>query len=291
MEKQNFLVDGSDTSNRTRIAFDKNKLINIDQYHQLIRNALVTPSIAYIIRYYDNEGDLVTISTQNEWEEMNRSSKDNSQILIFSHSKIEFKSDKPISSIPTFNLQGKAFYTWVKPETSETWFPHGELTISNEGKVFLGSSQQPINTHPPQPSFQQGVAGSVYVIEWKREGINLSSGSCLFYYNNASNNENGVKLYWDTNYEAIVFTGWIEYAGQPRLFWRGSSDPNIVKPARETPLDLELIEEARLIGQYIDQIRQLWDEGERDIKKNLYLLHRFNGTLSLVKTNLNNNKQ
>jgi len=266
-----------------------------------IRKCLRHPHLLekYTLRYRDDEGDFVTLTSQNEWEEMVRSGC--KEILISSPTnvKIEFmpKNAQPL------HLAGLKFITWAKHE-NHGWIKGPELTFDGYEKPYLNNV--PLNSSPIKEESADGFLG--VSIQWSQCAQHNHSGYCFFYHSSQLRvgNSKG-KIYWPHFIEndCIVFNGWIEHTGQQRMYWKGAilDVESMLKNLKEQsnsygnqatqsfqfpnePLDPQLLEDAKLVNRYIVQLNQLWNIGHRDIKHNVYLLRRFEGNLSLVIANI-----
>jgi hypothetical protein len=266
-----------------------------------VRKTLRVPQQKYTLRYRDDEGDYVTLTSQNEWEEMVRAGT--KEILISSpvNAKIEFM---PRNAHP-IHLAGLKFITWAKHD-NHGWIKLGDLTFDSYEKPSLSSVL--LNSSPIKEESADGFQG--VSIQWNECAQHNHSGYCLFYHSAhlRVGNSRG-KIYWPNFIEddCIIFSGWIEYHNQQRQYWKGAlvdvesmlknkeqtiGQSNHVNPETQSfkfpqePLDLQVLEDARQAHRYINQINQLWNIGHRDVKKNIYLLRRFEGNLSLVIANI-----
>jgi len=275
-----------------------------DRFNVELRKSLRVPQPKYVLRYRDDEGDFVTLTSQNEWEEMMRAAV--TEILISSpdpNSKIEFmaRNSQPL------HLAGLKFITWAKHEQFG-WVKLAELSFDGCEKAYLNNIA--LNSSPIKEESLDGFQG--VSIQWNKCAQHNHSGYCLFYHSSQlrTGNSKG-KVYWPNFIEndCIVFNGWIEYTGQQKQFWKGAildvesilksttkEQPNTPTTNNTStgqtfqfpnePLDPQLLEEAKQVNRYITQLNQLWDIGHRDIKRNIYLLQRFEGNLSLVIANI-----
>jgi hypothetical protein len=276
-----------------------------------VKKTLKDPQQKYTLRYRDEEGDVVTLTSQNEWEEMVR--EGSREILISSpmNIKIEFmpRNTQPI------HLAGLKFFTWAKHE-QHGWIKGPELSFDRYEKPSLSSA--PLNSSPIKEESADGFLG--VSIQWNQSAQHTHSGYCLFYNSSQLRVGNSAgKFYWPKFVEAdcIVFNGWIEHYGQQRQYWKGAvldieamlKNPLPKESPKEQssqmihnnqgaqstfrienfpqqPLDPQMLEEAKQLNRYIGQLNQLWNIGHRDVKRNLYLLQRFDGNLTLVIANM-----
>jgi hypothetical protein len=279
-----------------------------------VKKSLKDPNQKYTLKYRDEEGDIVTLTSQNEWEELVR--EGTREILISSpvNIKIEFM---PRNTHP-IHLSGLKFYTWAKHEHLG-WIKGADLSFDNYEKPFVNNTQ--LNSSPIKEESAEGFLG--VSIQWNQSAQHNHSGYCLFYNSSQLRvgNQKG-RLYWPNfiDTDCIVFNGWIEYQGQQRQYWKGAvldvetmlknpipkefvkSQTNSshimqnnnqgsqstfkIEKFPQQPLDPQAIEDAKNINRFITQLNQLWNIGHRDIKRNLYLLQRFDGNLQLVTANM-----
>jgi len=274
-----------------------------DRFNVELKKSLRAPQAKYVLRYRDDEGDFVTLTSQNEWEEMMRACV--KEILISSPdptSKIEFlaRNSQPI------HLAGLKFITWAKHDNLG-WVKLAELAFDGYEKAYLNNIA--LNSSPIKEESLEGFQG--VSIQWNKCAQHNHAGYCLFYHSSQlrTGNSKG-KVYWPNFIEndCIVFNGWIEYAGQQKQYWKGAildvesmlknilkeqpkSQPYITNTAQtfqfpNEPVDTQLLEEAKQVNRFITQLNQLWNIGHRDVKRNIYLLQRFDGNLPLVIANI-----
>jgi hypothetical protein len=241
-----------------------------------VRKSLKNPLQKYILRYRDDEGDFVTLTSQNEWEEMVRSGT--KEILISSpvnNPKIEFMA----KNIQPIHLAGLKFITWAKHE-HHGWIKSGDLVFDGYEKPYF--SNIPLNSSPIKEEALDGFQG--VSIQWNQCAQHNHSGHCLFYHSSQLRigNSKG-KVYWPNfiDDDCIVFNGWIEYHGQQRQYWKGAildvesmlkneiKIPKVIEQFQfpQEPLDPQVLEDARQAFTYISQLNQLWNIGHRDVKK------------------------
>jgi hypothetical protein len=275
------------------------------RFNMELRKLLRDPQSKYVLQYCDDEGDKVTLTSQNEWEEMIRANftiNGCKEIFIFSplKEKIEFiaRNTQPI------RLAGLKFYTWSKHE-SAGWNPRGVLHFDHYEQPFWNGA--PLICSPIKEESLDGFQG--VSIQWNSNPGQLHSGYLMFFHSSQLRvgNVKG-KVYWPIlpdHVDCIVFTGWLfENNGLGvRQHFKGAvvdiesiiqnqsslanSGKLIAHTEKSLPLDSQTLEEARMVNRYINQLTTLWDIGHRDVKKNLYMLQTFSGNVTLVLANVN----
>lgn len=166
------------------------------------------------------------------------------------------------------------------------------------------------NASQPHINYKAIVSGSpsvpvpsdLYVIEleWKREPHNDHAGYCMFY--------RGCKpgYYWNCHLDpdTIVFTGWLELPGQPKIDFRGVSIPKLSQQD-EVACHILQMEEGKsepekkstqesfvltkdderviaLLQTHGDKLKQLYYMGFTDVALDLYLLESNEGDMEAV---------
>jgi len=258
-----------------------------------LKNQFSAPVTLFKLQYVDDEGDIVTLTSQNEWEEMLRNGV--KVVTISSPSKIEFRRK-------SLNLAGLRFYSWGKHDILG-WIKHHFLIFDKDEKpIFNNTPLQGLGNSPLHLVEEVFEGFNGVSLSWSKTETQSHSGYCLFFHGSQLADKG--KIYWPLSCEinCLVFIGWIEYPGQPRQLWKGAVENIEALVGRKVvaqtnsvqnqssplspPLSAAVIKEAQTIKQFAAQLTQLFELGHRDVKKNLYLLQRFNGNLSQVIANL-----
>jgi len=145
-----------------------------EQLHAKIRKHLWcgrNRDFGFTLRYYDRDGDLVTIGSQSEWDELIKSTVGTKLELIISApfgTNIEFHSP--------LQLGGLTFFTWINSDNTG-WISHHRLAFNIYEQPILNNIQMKIL--PQKEVNFEGFKG--ISIEWKKEDDNPHTAYCLFY--------------------------------------------------------------------------------------------------------------
>jgi len=175
-----------------------------------LNNHFREPVPNYTIKYFDDENDAVTLTSQNEFEEMIRNGA--KELLISSPFRINFlppheiKStqnnsiQKPVDSStsstpsPNIHLAGLNFFTWFKHDTLG-WIKLFNLTFNNYEQASLNNVF--LNASAPQKEVIDGFSG--VSISWNPNQNVTNYGYCLFFHSSqlkGKSNTHACRIYW-----------------------------------------------------------------------------------------------